>query len=80
MENLEKKVKKIVSRHLGVGEKEIAFSSHLIEDLNASPLEIADLITKLEITLHVKVAEEEAKKFSTIGDIITFFSENIDEI
>lgn len=75
MKAIEIKIKKIISQHLGVGEKEITSSSHLIEDLNASPLELADLMVKLEEAFQIKIPEEEAQKFSTVGDIITFFSD-----
>lgn len=80
MERVENEIKKIISRHLGVGEREISTSSHLKKDLNASPLEIADLITKLEEIFRFKIPEDEAQKFSTVGDIITFLSDNIHEI
>jgi len=80
MEILEKKIKKIISQHLGVREKEIASSSHLIDDLNASSVEIADLITKLENIFQVKVSQEEVEQFSTVGNIIAFFSDNSDEV
>lgn len=79
MEKVEKKIKKIISQHLGVGEKEITSSSCLSEDLNASMLEIADLIVKLEEVFQIKIPEEEAQKFSTVGDIINLFSDNICE-
>ena len=77
MKTIEKGVKKIISQHLGVGEREITSSSHLIEDLNASPLEIADLVAKLEKAFQIKIPEEEAKKFSTVGDIVAFLSDQI---
>lgn len=64
---------------MGVGEKEIAVSSHLTQDLNASSLEIADLIAKLEEAFAVKVPKDEASQFLTVGDIITFFLNHTDE-
>jgi len=80
MERVDNEIKKIISQHLGVGEREITDSSDLKEDLNASPLEIADLITKLEEVFRLKIPEDEVQKFSTVGDIITFLSDNIHEI
>lgn len=77
METIEKRVKTIISQHLGVGEREITPSSYLIEDLNASPLEIADLVANLEKTFQIKIPKEETQKFSTVGDIIAFLSDQI---
>ena len=79
MKSTEKKIKKIISQHLGAEEKEIIASSSLIKDLNASPLEIADLIAKLENFFQINTSAEDMKEFLTVNDIVTFFSENIDE-
>lgn len=77
MKDLENIIKRTISHHLGVAEKEITSVSHLIEDLNASPLEIADIIIRLENIFQIKVPQEEIEKFGTVGDIITFFSDNL---
>ncbi|MBL7158923.1 acyl carrier protein [Candidatus Microgenomates bacterium] len=79
MKNTEKKIKKIISQHLGVEEKEIIASSSLIKDLNASSLEVDELISKLESIFQVNVSAEDTEEFLTVNDIVTFFSENIDD-
>lgn len=77
MNQVEKKIKKIISQHLGVTEKEITRFSHLTEDLNASPLEIADLAAKLERAFQIKISEEAVQNFSTVESITAYIADNL---
>jgi len=78
MTKIEKKLKTIISQHLGIRENEITPSSHFIDDLNASPLEIADLMVKLENIFNLKISDQSAQKFNTVGDLLNYILDNID--
>lgn len=64
---------KVISDHLGVPQEQITAESRLAEDLNATRLEIADLVSTLEKSYFVKIDPEEAKKCKTAGDITSLF-------
>lgn len=77
--NLEKEIFKIIIERLGISPEEITKDSSLTRDLNASQLEITDLILALEEHFHVKIPEEELENLEKVGDIINYISEHLDE-
>lgn len=77
--NLESEVIKIIVERLGVSQNEITKEASLTADLNASQLEITDLILALEDHFRLKIPEEELANLEKVGDIITYISEHIDE-
>lgn len=77
--NLENGVMKIIAERLGISLEEITKESSLTKDLNASQLEITDLILTLEEHFRLKIPEEELKNLGKVGDIITYISEHLDE-
>lgn len=77
--NLEKEIIMIISAHFGIPLEEITPQSNLIRDLNASQLEITDLILALEEKFQVKIPEEEFEKLEKVDDIINYVNEHLDE-
>ncbi|HEX7456045.1 MAG TPA: acyl carrier protein [Candidatus Nanoarchaeia archaeon] len=74
------RLKKVVSSQLGVEESEIREESHLQEDLNADPLSIADLIVNLEGEFGIKISQDQAIEFKSVGDILNFISDQTGDI
>jgi len=74
------KIRSIIANHLGVDETEISLESHLQSDLNADPLGLADLVVAIEAEFKISIPQEENLKFSTVGDITTFVSDQIGEV
>ena len=66
------KLKKIIAAQLGIDELEITEDSHLQDDLNADPISIADLIVEIEGEVHIKIPQNQAADFNTVGDILSF--------
>ena len=77
--NVEKEIIKIIIEHLGVSPDEITKESSLTRDLNASQLEINDLILALQDHFKLKIPEEELANLEKVGDIITYISDHLDE-
>ena len=77
--NLEKTIIKIIAERLGISPGEITKESSLTRDLNASQLEITDLILVLEENFRLKIPEEELKNLEKVGDITSYISEHLDE-
>lgn len=77
--DLEKEIIEIIASHLGVSLKEISKEVSLTEDLNASHLEIADLILALEEKFQIKIPEEEVENLKKVEDIVSYILEHYDE-
>lgn len=76
---LEKEVIKIIADRLGIAPNEITMESSFTKDLNASQLEITDLILALEENFRLKIPEEELGNLEKVGDLISYISEHLDE-
>lgn len=73
------KVKEIISDKLGVSEDEVTLEAAFIEDLNADSLDIVELIMALEDELDMEIPDEEAEKFTTVGDVVNFVKAHVEE-
>ena len=80
MNEVSNKIISIISRQLGVDPAEIKETSDWQGDLNADQLALADLAVTLEETFKIKIVPEDLLKFNTVGDIITYVSEHLNEL
>jgi acyl carrier protein len=70
METKVEKFKKIIAESLGVPLEEIKPESELINDLNAGPLEIADIIMKIKKEFQIEIPDDEIENFVTVNDLL----------
>lgn len=70
MEAKVEKFKKIVAESLGVPPEEIKPESELVDDLNAEPLEIADMIMKIKKEFQIEIPDDEIETFITVNDLL----------
>ena len=73
-EQLDVKVINMIAKKLGKKEGEVTLSSRLVEDLNADSLDIVELLMLLEDEYGIVIADEDAVKLNTIGDIVNYIS------
>jgi len=66
------KIREVVSKKFKVSPEKVNNSTRLREDLNVDSLDAVELIMELEDTFKVKIADDEAQKLKTIGDIVNF--------
>jgi len=78
--NLEKQLTKIISETLGVEEEKISLDSDFYTDLNASKLELVDLILACQQKLNINLSEEAINEIKTVADLLKLFEEGTDEI
>ena len=71
METKVDKFKKIVAESLGVPLEEIKPEAELVDDLNAEPLEIADMIIKIKKEFQIEIPDDEIEKFVTVNDLLS---------
>ena len=74
MDNVEAKVVNIIAKGLHKKPEEIKPTSRLVEDLGADSLDFFELLMGFEDEFHTTVSDEEATKFKTVGDIVSYLS------
>jgi len=79
MSDIEERVKKIVVEHLGVDEDKVVTSASFIDDLGADSLDTVELVMAFEEEFNVEIPDDAAEKIQTVGDAVSFISENSGE-
>jgi acyl carrier protein len=70
--DIEEKVSSIVAEKLGVDRAEVTPDAVFIDDLGADSLDLVELIMAMEEEFGFEIADEEAEKLRTVGDVINF--------
>jgi acyl carrier protein len=70
--DIEEKVSNIVAEKLGVDRGEVTPDAVFIDDLGADSLDLVELIMAMEEEFGFEIADEEAEKLRTVGDVISF--------
>lgn len=66
------KLKEIIVDELGVEESEVTLEANITDDLGADSLDAVELIMAIEDEFEVKVSDEVAQSFKTVGQIVKF--------
>ncbi len=70
--SIEEKVSIIVADKLGVDRAEVTPDAVFIDDLGADSLDLVELIMAMEEEFGFEIADEDAEKLRTVGDVINF--------
>jgi acyl carrier protein len=62
----------IVVEQLGVDKADVTLEKSFVEDLNADSLDLTELIMTFEEKFGCEIAEEEAEKLKTVGDVVKY--------
>ena len=76
MSEVQEKVVKIIVDKLGVKESEVTPEATFTGDLGADSLDTVELVMEFEKAFGVQVADEDAEKFQTVGDVINYIEEH----
>ncbi len=71
-ENVETKVREIISEQLGVSVDQVTLEASFIEDLGADSLDIVELVMALEEEYGMEISDEEAEKIRTVRDVVSY--------
>ena len=77
-EEIEEKVKEIVSDQMGVEKSEINSDTSFVNDLNADSLDTVELVMELEDEFDMSIPDEEAEKLQTIGTAVEFIEKHVE--
>jgi acyl carrier protein len=70
--DIEEKVNAIVAEKLGVDKAEVTPDAVFIDDLGADSLDLVELIMAMEEEFGFEIADDEAEKLRTVGDVTKF--------
>ena len=70
------KVKVIVVEQLGVEEEKVRKEATFVDDLSADSLDIVELVMSIEEEFDIEIADSEAEKIVTIGDVVEYIKNN----
>ncbi|MBO4936380.1 MAG: acyl carrier protein [Alistipes sp.] len=76
MSEIQEKVVKIIVDKLGVKESEVTPEATFTGDLGADSLDTVELVMEFEKAFGIQVADEDAEKFQTVGDVINYIEAN----
>jgi acyl carrier protein len=79
MASIEERVKKVVSRLLGVNESQITGDSDFVQDLGAESIQSIELVAAFEEEFDIEMDEEAALQVNTVGKAIEFIKKDIAE-
>jgi acyl carrier protein len=71
-ENVESKVREIISEQLGVSVEQVTPEASFIEDLGADSLDIVELVMALEEQYGMEISDEDAEKIRTVKDVVNY--------
>jgi len=74
--NLEARLRKIISDQLGVDEDQVVATASFTDDLNADSLDLVELIMSIEEEFGVEIPDEQAEKIATVGDAMSYLQEH----
>ena len=66
------KIKGIIAEQLGVDEEEVKLGTNLAKDLEADSLDAVEIIMAIEDEFDIEVPDEDAEKFATVNDIVSY--------
>lgn len=73
------KVRDIISEQLGIDPEEIKMESSFVDDLGADSLDVVELIMALETEFDLEIADEDAEKVATVGDVVEYLRDHVED-
>lgn len=71
-EDVEDKVKEIISKQLGVDQSEVTPEASFVEDLGADSLDTVELVMAFEEAFNIEIPDEDAEKIAKVKDAIDY--------
>jgi len=72
-------VKVVIVDLLGVDESKVTPEARFREDLEADSLDLVEMIMAFEDKFGSEISDEDAQKISTVGDIVKYIDERMNE-
>ncbi|QVK34978.1 acyl carrier protein [Pseudomonas syringae] len=76
LEDVMKRVKKLVAEHLEAAEVDVKPTSDITKDFKGGSLELVELSMALQEAFDIIIPDEEVEKFKTVQNIVDYISKN----
>ncbi len=73
--SIAQRINDIIVEQLGVNADQVTPEAKFIEDLGADSLDTVELVMALEEEFSIEIADEEAEKLQSVGDVIKYIEE-----
>ena len=70
-------IRELLMEQLGCEEERVRPSTVILEDLEAEPEDLAELMLSLEQELAITWSEDDLKDLTTVGDLVAFIENQI---
>ena len=72
MDEIFERVRTMLAEQLEIDEDRITMDSNIMEDFDADSLDVVDMVMSLEDEFGIEVPDEDAEKFQTVSDIVSY--------
>jgi acyl carrier protein len=76
-QDIEQRVRRVISEKLRVDESKVRPESSLIEDLGADSLDVVELVMRLEEEFGITVPDEDLQKLMKVGDVVEYIRKKL---
>jgi acyl carrier protein len=77
MQDIPKKVTRILTEKLGIAESEITPDANFVKDLGIDSLDYAEIVMEFEQTFDIRIPDDDAEKLQTYGQAVKYIEEKI---
>jgi len=77
MQDIPKKVTKILTEKLGIAESEITPEANFVKDLGIDSLDLAEIVMEFEQTFDIRIPDEDAEKLQTFGQAVQYIESKV---
>ena len=74
--SIEGRLREIIIKQFGEGEKTVTPETSFVNDLGADSLDIVEIVMELEDEFDVSIPDEDAEKMQTVGDAAKYINEH----
>ena len=75
MQDIPKKVTRILTEKLGIAESEITPDANFVKDLGIDSLDYAEIVMEFEQTFDIRIPDDDAEKLQTYGQAVKYIQE-----
>ena len=77
MQDIQKKVTKILTEKLGIAESEITPDANFVKDLGIESLDYAEIVMEFEQTFDIRIPDDDAEKMQTFGQAVKYIEDKL---
>ncbi|MBR0373355.1 MAG: acyl carrier protein [Mogibacterium sp.] len=71
-------IRDLIVEQLGIDPDMIEMDTNMMKDLEADSLDAVEIILGIEESFGIEIPDEEAEKFETVRDLVTYVDEHVE--